>query len=81
MSLELVRAFFGWTSVINFGALLFVWVSVTVARDLVYSVHNRFMPMSKEAWNQSMYMMLGFYKISTFVFCIIPYAALCIISM
>ena len=80
MSLELVRAFFGWMSVIHFGALLLVWVMVTFARDLSYSIHNRLMPMSKEAWHQSAYMVLGFYKTCVFVFCIIPYAALCIVG-
>ncbi|MHC4516264.1 MAG: DUF6868 family protein [Planctomycetota bacterium] len=80
MSLELVRAFFGWMSVINLGALLFVLVMATFARDLAYSIHNRLMPMSKETWTQSAYTVFGFYKTCAFVFSIIPYLALCIVG-
>jgi hypothetical protein len=80
MTQDLFRAFLGWSAAINFGLLLFSWVMLMVGRDAIYRIHNGFFPMSKEAWSQSMFMSLSYYKITTFVFFVVPYFALRLIG-
>jgi len=76
MDLMQVRTFLGWSAVINLGLLLFSWTILTLTRDWIYNLHNRFLPMSKESWSQAIFLSYSFYKISTFVFFVVPYIVL-----
>lgn len=80
MTLEQMREFLGWCSIINIG-LLFWWLFfITLAHDWTHRMHSRFFQLSSEQFDRLHYGLMGFYKILIFVFNIIPYIALSIIG-
>ena len=80
MTIDMVRNFFLWCSIINVGLLLFSFVMFWVGREWIYRIHSKWFALSKEQFDMLWYAMLGFYKIIVFVFNIVPYIALCIIG-
>ena len=80
MTIDALRAFFGWCSVINVALLLFSFIMLTALRPLVYRVHGKMFNLSKETIDSSLYTWIGYYKIAIFMFNIAPYFALRIIG-
>lgn len=80
MTQGFVRALLGWSAAIHFGLLVFSWMMLMVGRDTIYRIHNNVFPMSQEAWARAMFMSLSYYKITTFVFFVVPYFALRLIG-
>ena len=80
MDVQVLKSFFMWCTIINFGLLLLSFFFCTVARGLVYKMHSWFFPMSREEFNVSLYRMYGAYKMLVFVFNFVPYIALLIVA-
>ena len=80
MSIEIVRDFFMWCSIINMALLLFSFVMFLACKGWIYKMHSKFFNVSEENLNTAWYSLLGFYKIGVFLFNIVPYIALCILS-
>lgn len=80
MDINMLRDLFMWCSIINIVGMVLSLVMCILARDLVYRIHTRFFPMSREAFNITIYSLLGGYKILVVFFNIIPYIALAIIG-
>ena len=74
------RQFFMWCTVINFVMLLFSAVFLMFYADKAYKMHSRFFKISRDMFDTVIYCFIGLYKIFWFVFCVIPWIALCIIS-
>jgi len=69
--------FLKYCTIINF---VFLLISTIMMRtDLLYNLHTKFgiWEGSKEAHKQSVYSLIGNYKILVFVFNAVPYFALC----
>jgi hypothetical protein len=80
MSIEIIRAFFGWCVVINGGFLLLVLLFYMSAGDWIFRMHSRWFPITKEAFTLTFYCFIGVMKIFFVVLSLVPYAALVILS-
>ena len=80
MKLDLLREFFLWCSVINMGLLLFSFVFIIVVRDFACRMHQKIFKLTEDQFHVTMYRVIAYYKMGIFLFCIIPYCALCIIT-
>ena len=80
MDIETLRAFFMWCTIINVGFLLISFLVCSCAGDLVYRMHSRFYPISREAFNVAIYSLLALYKTLVVTFNFVPYVALLIVA-
>ena len=80
MDIESLRHFFGWCSVINYGVLLFWFLSWMLCRDAIYAIHSRWFPMARERYDQIHFQLLGGFKIAVLVLNLSPYLALRIMA-
>ena len=76
MTLELTREFLGWCVLIKFGLLLYWSLMLMFARNWVYRMHSRFLPVDVDRFNAIHYAGIAFYKIGIFVFLFVPWIVL-----
>ncbi|MEN8142226.1 MAG: DUF6868 family protein [Thermodesulfobacteriota bacterium] len=80
MTIEIIRNALGWCGVINFGMLL-LWAAVfTFAPALVFKTHGKWYKLSEERMSEIHYNGMLFFKLSIFLFNIVPYLALRIVG-
>ena len=79
MDIATTIQFFKYCSIINFSILLITCIIIILTKDFIYNVHSKlgFWEGSKEAHKQSMYSILGNYKILIIIFNVVPYFVLC----
>lgn len=77
---EQVREMLGWCSLINIVLLVLMFVLVTAMRSTIYKIHSKLFPITESQFNIAIYSFFGFYKVVVYVFNIIPWVALWIIS-
>ena len=79
MDIATMTEFFKCCSIINISILLIASIILMGTKDFAYNVHSKLgiWEGSKEAHKQSMYSLLGNYKILIIMFNIVPYFALC----
>jgi hypothetical protein len=80
MTVEIIRTFLAWCSVINVGLLILWWLLFTLAHDLVYRIHGKRFKLSVEKFDEIHYAGMAFFKMSIILFNIVPYIALLIIE-
>ena len=80
MDMELLTKFFMWCSILNLALLMFSFLMLAFAGDLIYRIHGRWFPMPRETFNVVLYSFIGVYKILVFVFNVVPWAVLAIIA-
>ena len=80
MSIIILRDFLFWSAVIHIGLLLWWLLFFTFAHDLVYRMHTRWFKLSHERFDAIHYAGMACYKILIFVFSIVPYFALLIVT-
>ncbi|MFH1573902.1 MAG: DUF6868 family protein [Acidobacteriota bacterium] len=80
MDIVQIRIFFMWCTIINTGMLLLSFAILSIAGDWVYRMHTRWFPMPREAFNITIYAMLGWYKMAFLLLCFVPYIALVIME-
>jgi len=80
MDIQQVQSFFMWCSIINGSLLLFWTMMILMAPDLVYRTQYRFLPLTRDSFNNAMYLFIGLFKIFFLVFNLAPYLALLLIS-
>lgn len=80
MNIEVIRAFFGWCTVINGGFLLLAFLFCAMAGDWVHRMHSKWFPMKREAFTLAMYCFIGGMKILFIILNLIPYLALVILG-
>lgn len=76
ISLELVTAFFGWTTVVNFVFLLFSTIIVVAARGAIARIHGGMFGLESADLSRAYFQYLAQYKIAIIVFSLTPYIAL-----
>ena len=76
MTVEILRDFFGWCSVMNYGLLVVWFFGIVVARDWVFKIHTRWFALSREQFDGIHYAAMAFFKMSIFMFNVVPYLAL-----
>ncbi len=80
MEVGLIRAFFGWCTVINGGLLVLSLLINAMAGDWVYRMHSRWFRISREAFDLMIYGFIGAMKVLILLFNLVPYVALAILS-
>jgi len=80
MTIEILKAFFMWCSIINIGLMIVSGVLLMNAGEWAYKIHSKWFNISKPAFDIAIYSFLGAYKLLVFVFCIVPWIALSIIG-
>jgi len=80
MGIEVLTRFFMWCTILNVGLLVFSFLMVVFAGDLMYRTHSKWFPMPRETFNVVLYSFIGAYKIVVYVFNIVPWVALAIIG-
>lgn len=79
-SIETIREFLGWCSVVNIGMLVISTVMLTSMRNWIVKIHAG-MTGASEAELPRIYLeFLGNYKILIIMFNVVPYIALCIMT-
>lgn len=80
MTIETARVFFGWCTLINIGLLIWWFVFILLAHDLTYRFHSKCFKMSVEQFNLIHYAGIAVFKVGIFLFNLVPYIALSIMS-
>ena len=80
MSIKVIRAFFKWCTIINGGLLILASLLLRFAGDWVFAMHRAWIPITRDAFPDEIYLLLGFLKILVIVFNLVPYLALVIVA-
>ena len=80
MTMETLKAFFMWCTVLNLGLLVFSAIMCTRAKGLIQRIHGKMFDLKPEAINAFIYGYLGVYKIMFIIFCLVPWIVLCIMT-
>jgi hypothetical protein len=80
MTIEVVREFLAWCTLINIGLLVWWFLWLFLAHDWIYKLHGRWFKLSEERFDAIHYAAIAFFKLSVFVFNLVPYLALRIIG-
>lgn len=76
MTLEMLCAFFGWGAILNLLFLSLTFFFFMCCRKLIYRIHSRWFEISPETFYGVLYAAMAWYKLSTFLFFVIPYLVL-----
>src|SRR5204862_1729172 len=81
MNFELLKSFFLWCTLINYGILL-VWAIVFIfAHDWHFRLVTLwFRKLSVEQYDMVNFVGIAFFKIAIILFSLVPYLALCVIN-
>ena len=80
MTIELIRSFLLWCTVINYGILLVWYVVFALAHDWIRRLYGRWFRLSDDQFDSLHYLGMAIYKIGIFLFNLVPYVALCIVG-
>jgi len=76
MDLEMIRAFFAWSTVFHGALLVLAFVGTAAIPNLIHSVHGRWYDMPKSTYTLITYCFLGLQKLAFLAFGLVPYLAL-----
>ena len=80
MTLEQLREFFGWCTVVNFGLLLVSTVAILAAGRWIARLHGRLFHLPETELLKNYYQYLSIYKVLALVFNFAPWLALVIMG-
>ena len=79
-TIEAMREFFGWCSVINIGFLILAAIKLILFRGPISCIHAKMFKLDESNVSSAYLQFLAQYKIAILVFSIVPYLALRIMS-
>ena len=79
-TIEAMREFLGWCSVINIGILILATIKLVLFRGPISSIHAKMFNLDESDLSRAYLQFLAQYKIALLVFSIVPYFALRIMS-
>jgi uncharacterized protein DUF6868 len=80
MSVEMLRNFLLWCTIINYGILLLWFLLYLLLRGSLFRLYSRWFALSEERINLLMFQGMTFYKLGIFIFNLTPLIALYIIK-
>ncbi|MBN1385056.1 MAG: hypothetical protein JW983_09275 [Elusimicrobia bacterium] len=80
MTIDMLREILLWSLIINIGLLLWWALFFLFAHDFIYRMHGKWFNMPVETFNTIHYAGMAFFKILIFVFVLVPYLALLIVT-
>ena len=78
MTIELLREFLFWCTVINFGLLILWLLMILFLHNLIYRFHGKWFKISVERFDAIHYAGMALFKLSIFMFNLVPYVAMSI---
>lgn len=79
-SIDIVREFIGWCTVINIGILLIATIFLVLTRVPILKIHAKLFELSQADLSLSYFQFLGQYKLAIYVLNLAPYIALRIMT-
>jgi hypothetical protein len=79
MTIEILSAVLGWATVINMGIVTLWFLLIVYAHDWVYQLHSRWFTLPIDRFDTIHYAGMAFYKISIYLFNLVPFLALQIV--
>lgn len=79
-SVDALITFLGWSSVINSGLLVFVGVLLMLLGDTISELHAKMFRLDKKDVLRMHFSYLGHYKVAIFMFNLVPYVVLKIMT-
>jgi len=76
ISIDTVREFLGWCTVINIGILLIATIFIAFARGTITTIHSKLFKLNDADLSQAYFQFLGQYKLAIYVFNLVPYIVL-----
>ena len=76
MNIKILRSFFLWCTVINYGVLLLWTLVFWIAHDWHYGLTSRFFAVSVETYDLVNLCGIAFFKVAIILLCLVPYIAL-----
>ena len=76
MTIELLREFLGWCTLINFGLLIWWWSFFSFAHDLTYKLHTKWFKIPIDRFDTIHYSGMAIFKMGIFMFNLVPYLVL-----
>jgi len=76
MTIETLRVFFGWCSVINIGVLMLSSILIIAIRGTAAHFHAKLFNLDEKYVSEAYFQYLGNYKTAVIIFNIVPYFAL-----
>ena len=76
MTIETIRTFLGWCTVINIGLLMLSSIFVIAFRGTASRIHGTMFNLDEKYLSQAYFQYLAQYKIAIIVFNVVPYFAL-----
>jgi hypothetical protein len=80
MTLSQLQSFFGWGALLNYAVMIVGFLAWVLAGDALFRLHARWFDLDRRTCHAAAYLILGFYKITTWVFFVVPWIALCILG-
>ena len=80
MTIEVIRSALAWCIIINWALLLWWFLFFTLAHDWTYQFHRKWFDLSVDQFDTIHYGGMGLFKIGIFLFNLVPYLALRIVS-
>jgi hypothetical protein len=80
MTVEMLRAFFGWCTLLNWALMLISFMFIALGRSWIFRMHAKMFGIAEEDVSKALYLLMAGYKIAIFVFCVVPYIVLRIIA-
>ncbi len=80
MTIDIIRELLAWCSIINIGLLLWWLLFFILAHDFMYRIHGKWFKLSVEQFDTIHYAGMALFKIIIFIFNIVPYLALLIVT-
>jgi hypothetical protein len=75
-SMETITAFLGWCTVINIAILAIATIGIITMRGFVSRIHASLFDLDQAALSRAYFQYLANYKIMIFIFNLVPYLAL-----
>ncbi|NNF96046.1 MAG: hypothetical protein HKM94_03855 [Halobacteria archaeon] len=79
MTIELLREFLGWCTLINFGLLIWWFLFVIFAHDWTYKLHSKWFNIATDRFDAIHYSGMAIFKMGIFMFNLVPYLVLRIV--
>jgi len=80
ITLEILREFFGWCSLISIGLLMFSAIFIVLLRQPIARMHAKMFGLEESDLSRAYFQYLAQFKIAIIVFNIVPYFALRVMS-
>ena len=80
ISIDIVREFLGWCTVINIGILLVATTFLVLAHAPISKIHIKLFALSQADLSLSYFQFLGQYKLAIYVLNLVPYISLRIMT-